>query len=57
MTKEKEVVQVDVDVSPTLADKLEINVLAKIFPYLQFMDHELMTLACLEELWGGVRTA
>ena len=50
MAKEKEVIQVDFDISLTSLDKSKVNVLAKNFPYLQFMDKELMNLVRLEQL-------
>lgn len=53
MAKEKKIIQLDPEDSPTMENKLEINVLVKNFPYLVFMDKELMTPTCLEQLPGG----
>ena len=53
MAKEKKIIQLDPEDSPTVENKLEINVLVKNFPYLVFMDKELMTPTCLEQLPGG----
>ena len=50
LAKEKKIIQIDLEDSPTLGGKSEINVLAKDFPYSEFMDKELMTLAYLEQL-------
>ena len=52
MTKEKKVILVDLENSPALGNKSEINVLARDFAYLEFMDKEIMTLACLKQLRG-----
>ena len=46
--KEKKVIQVDLEDSPTLKPKSEFNILAKDFPYLEFMDKVLMTSAYLQ---------
>ena len=53
VAKQKEVIQVGTDISLTSLDMSEINVMEKSFPYLQFMDKELMTPAFLERLWGN----
>ena len=52
ISKEKEIIQVGTEASPTSKGRSEVNVLAKDFPYPQFMDNELMSLACLEQLKG-----
>lgn len=52
VTKEKKVILVDLENSPALGNKSEINVLARDFAYLEFMDKEIMTLACLKQLRG-----
>lgn len=52
MAKEKKVIQADIEDSPTLEGKLEVSVLAKDFPYPEFMDKELMTPILLEQLQG-----
>lgn len=52
MANEKKVTQVDLEDFPTLEDNSEVNVLAKDFPYPQFMDKELMTPSYLKQLRG-----
>ena len=52
MAKPKEVIEVKADVVSTLGDKSKLNILAKGFPYSQFMDKELMTPTCLKQLRG-----
>ena len=52
VAKEKKIIQVDLEDTPTLEGKLDISVLAKDFPYPEFMDRELMTPALLEQLWA-----
>ena len=46
--KEKVVVEVDTNVSPTSMEKFDINIISKIFPYQEFMDRKLMIVAYLE---------
>ena len=41
--------EVDIDVSPTSVEKSELNILAKNFPYQEFMDQMLMTPANIEQ--------
>ena len=50
--KKVEVIQLESKVPLTSEANLELNILAKIFSYPQFMDKELMTPVCLEQLWG-----
>ena len=52
VAKAKEINQLETKVSPTSKAKSGLNVLDKSFPYLQFMDKELMTLAYFEQLQG-----
>ena len=53
-SKENDVVQLDAsaDVSPTSVGKSKLNTLNKDFPYKEFVDWELMTLATLEAFHG-----
>lgn len=50
VAKAKEIICLDFKTLATLKDKSNLNVLAKNFAYPQFMDNELMTLTCLEQL-------
>ena len=52
VAKEKKVIQIYLEASSTFERKSEINVLAKDFPYPEFMDKELMTPTLLEQLRG-----
>ena len=55
MVKENKIIQVDLDKSsktPTMKNKLETNVMAKDFRYLEFMDKEFMISTTLEWLQG-----
>ena len=49
-TKAKEVIRPNFEVPPTSEAKSKLNILAKNFLYRKFIDKELMTLACLEQL-------
>ena len=50
--KEKEVVEVDTDVSLTSVGKYELNILTEDFLYQKFKDRILMTLATLKQFRG-----
>ena len=52
IAKEKKIIQVDPEDSPNLEGKSEISVLAKDFPYPEFMDKKVMIPALLEQLRG-----
>ena len=52
VAKEKRDVQVDLVDTPTLENRLKVNVMTKAFPYSEFMDKELMTPTTLEGLEG-----
>lgn len=52
MAKDKDVMQVDANTSSTSMGMSELNALAKDFPYQEFMDRVLMTLATLEQFLG-----
>lgn len=52
VAKDKDVMQVDANTSSTSMGMSELNALAKDFPYQEFMDRLLMTLATLEQFLG-----
>lgn len=53
MAKEKKIIQVDPEDTPTLENKSEISISAKNFPYLEFINKELVTLVIFEQLQGN----